>query len=67
MEIYVVMESAVIKYEEFERPMGVFSSEAKAQEAVEIYTQESKDVGDNYDYYYIKRELDKIYRHIDID
>ena len=65
MEIYIVMESAVIAYEEFERPVGAFSSEAKAQEAVEIYTQKSKESGKNYDYYHIKRELDKIYRHID--
>jgi hypothetical protein len=65
MEVYIVIECAIIAYEEFDRPMGVFSSEAKAQEAVEVYTQESKDSGKNYDYYYTKRELDKIYRHID--
>lgn len=65
MEVYIVMECATIAYEEFDRPMGVFSSEVKAQEAVEVYTQESKDFGKNYNYYYIKRKLDKIYRHID--
>lgn len=53
MEAYIVIECATIDYEEFNRPVGVFSSEPKAQEAVAVYTQKSKDSGENYDYYYI--------------
>jgi uncharacterized protein YfcZ (UPF0381/DUF406 family) len=43
MKVYIVMEYAVIEYEECTQVMGVFSSEDKAKEAIAEYTKWSKD------------------------
>jgi hypothetical protein len=61
MKVYVVMESAVIEYEEYERLMGVFSSEAKAKEAIAEYEEWSKDSKWRYEYTYIECEVDQIW------
>ena len=43
MKVYVVVEYAVVKYEEYTRVMGVFSDEDKAQAAVREYEKEAED------------------------
>ena len=61
MKVYVVMESAVIAYEEYERLMGVFSSEAKANEAIEEYKLHVNDSCWRYEYYYVECEVDTVW------
>ena len=61
MKVYVVMEEATIAYEEYERLMGVFSTEAKANEAIEEYTRQVNDSCWRYEYYLIEREVDKLW------
>ena len=61
MKVYVVVEYAVIEYEECTRVMGVFSSEDKAKEAVKDYEEWSKDSRWSYDYEYEEYEVDQIW------
>ena len=61
MKVYVVMEEATIAHEEYERLMGVFSTEAKANEAIEEYTRHINDSCWRYEYYLVAREVDKIW------
>ena len=64
MKVYVVMEEATIAGQECERVMGVFSSEEKASEAAYKYEQHVKDSCWAYNYYWIEREIDKIWEDI---
>ena len=61
MKVYVVMEEATIAYEEYERLMGVFSTEAKANEAIEEYKRHVNDSCWRHEYYCVEREVDKIW------
>ena len=61
MKVYVVMEEATIAFEDYERVMGVFSSEEKASEAAYKYAQRVKDSCWHHSYYWIEREIDKIW------
>lgn len=61
MKVYVVMEYAVIEYEECTRLMGVFSSEAKASEATAEYTKWYKDSRWRHEYNYIECEVDPVW------
>jgi hypothetical protein len=61
MKVYVVMETAVIAHEEYERLMGVFSSEAKANEAMEEYKRLVNDSCWSYEYYWIDCEVDSLW------
>ena len=61
MKVYVVMEEATIAFEEYERVMGVFSSNEKASEAAQEYQQRVNDFCWTYKYYWIEREVDQIW------
>ena len=61
MKVYVVMEYAVIEYEECTRVMGVFSSVDKAKEAVVEYEKEATDSYWRYEYGYEEYELDGLW------
>lgn len=61
MKVYVVMEYAVIEYEECIRVMGVFSDENKAKEAVKDYEKWSKDSHWRHEYNYYEYEVDKLW------
>ena len=60
MKVFVVMEYAVIEYEECCRVMGVFSNADKAQEAIREYEKEAEDSCWRHDYEYEEYELDNI-------
>lgn len=60
MKVYVVMEYAVIEYEECTRVMGVFSSVDTAAEAVVEYEKEAADSCWHYEYFYEEYELDSL-------
>ena len=61
MKVYVVMEYAVIEYEECERLMGVFSSKTKAKEAIATYEDWSKGSRWRHEYNYIECEVDQVW------
>ena len=61
MKVYVVVEYAVIEYEECTRVMGVFSSEAKAKDAIKDYEEWSKDSSWRHEYNYEEYEVDQIW------
>ena len=61
MKVYVVMEYAVIEYEECTRVMGVFSSVDKAAEAVVEYEKEAADSRWRHEYAYEEYELDSLW------
>ncbi len=61
MKVYVVMETAVIAHEEYERLMGVFSTEAKANGAIEEYERRVNDSCWSYAYYSVEREVDELW------
>lgn len=61
MKVYIVMEYAVIEYEECTQVMGVFSSEDKAKEAIAEYTEWSKDSKWRHEYSYIECEVDQVW------
>ena len=61
MKVYVVVEFAVIEYEECTRVMGVFSSENKAKEAIKDYEEWSKDSRWRHEYSYEEYEVDQIW------
>ena len=61
MKVYVVVEYAVIEYEECTRVMGVFSSVDKAAEAVVEYEKEATDSRWRYEYSYEDYELDSLW------
>lgn len=64
MKVYVVYEHAVIEYEDCVRNMGVFSSEAKAKEAIEDYEDIAELYKEDYEYNYEEFELDTIWAEI---
>ena len=61
MKVYVVVEYAVIEYEEYTRVMGVFSDEDKAQAAIREYEKEAEDSFGYHEYDYEEHEVDKIW------
>ena len=61
MKVYVVVEFAVIEYEERTEVMGVFSSEAKAKEAITEYENWSKDSKYRHEYQCFEYEVDKLW------
>ena len=61
MKVYVVMEYAVIEHEECERPMGVFSSIAKAEEAIAEYKKWSEDSRWYHEYNYYEYGVDQVW------
>jgi hypothetical protein len=61
MKVYVVMESALVAGEECERLMGVFSSAAKANDAVEAYEKHVYNSCWHYEYYCIECEVDQLW------
>lgn len=61
MKVYVVVEYAVIEYEECTQVMGVFSSEDKAKEAIKDYEEWSKDSPWRNEYGYYEYEVDRIW------
>ncbi len=61
MKVYIVIECAVIEYEECTRVMGVFSSEDKAKEAIVEYTEWSKDFKWRHEYSYSECEVDQVW------
>lgn len=61
MKVYVVIEYAVIEYEECTRVMGVFSDENKAAEAVKEYEKEAADSRWCHEYEYEEYELDSLW------
>ena len=61
MKVYVVVEFAVIEYEECTEVMGVFSSEAKAKEAIAEYENNTKGSRWRHEYNYFEYELDQVW------
>jgi hypothetical protein len=61
MKIYVVMEHAVIGYDEYHDIMCVCSSVDKAKEAIAEYTEWSKDSRGRHEYNYYEYEVDQIW------
>ena len=61
MKVYVVMEYAVIGYEECHEIMCVCSSVNKAKEAIAEYTEWSKDSRGRHEYNYYEYEVDQIW------
>ena len=61
MKVYVVMEYAVIGYEEYHEVMGVFSSVDKAKEAIAEYEKGSKDSRWRHEYSYYEYEVDQVW------
>ena len=62
MKVYVVIEYAVIEYEEYTSVMGIFSSEAKAKEAITEYEAWfNKGSRGRREYSYEEYEVDKIW------
>ena len=62
MKVYVVLEEATVAGEEYERLMGVFSSDEKACEAAKVYEQNVKDSCWRYTYIWVEREVDEIWQ-----
>ena len=61
MKVYVVMEHAVIGYEEYHDIMCVCSSVDKAKEAIAEYTEWSKGSRGRHEYNYYEYEVDQIW------
>lgn len=61
MKVYVVMEYAVIAFEECTGVMSVFSSEAKAKEAIAEYEKHYKDSSWRHEFRYEEYEVDKVW------
>ena len=61
MKAYVVVEFAVIEYEECTRVMGVFSSVDKAEAAIKEYEKETEDSRWNHEYAYEEFEVDNVW------
>ena len=59
MKVYVVMEHAVIGYDEYHDIMCVCSSVDKAKEAIAEYTEWSKDSRGRHEYNYYEYEVDQ--------
>ena len=62
MKVFIVMEYAVIEYEECCRVMGVFSSVDKAQEAIRAYEKEAEGSRWRHEYAYEEYELDSLWQ-----
>lgn len=60
MKVYVVVEYASMGYEKYVDVMGVFSSEAKAMEAIAEYEEHTKDCW-NHDYSCQVYEMNRIW------
>ena len=61
MTVYIVIEEVTIAGQDCERVMGVFSSDKKASEAVYMYQQHVNGSRWTYKYYWIEREVDKLW------
>ena len=61
MKVYVVVEFAVIEYEECTQVMGVYSTVDKAKEAIAEYEEWSKDSRWRHEYSYFEYEIDKVW------
>lgn len=61
MKVYVVIEEVTIAGQDYEKVMGVFSSDEKASEAAYEYKQHVNDSCWTYKYYWIEREVDQIW------
>ena len=61
MKVYIVMEYAVIEYEECYDIMGVFSSAAKAKEAIAEYKEHTKNCCGHHEYSWYEYEVDQIW------
>ena len=64
MKVFVVVEFAVIEYEERTEVMGVFSSEDKAQEAIAEYEKNTKDSRWRHEYNYFEYKVDQIWEEV---
>lgn len=65
MKVYVVIEYAVIEYEECYNTMGVYSSKEKARTAIEEYKEVAKEWKHRTEYSYHEFELDRSYYDVD--
>ena len=61
MKVYVVMEEVTIAGQDYERVMGVFSSNEKASEAAKEYKQHVYNSCWHYEYYCIECEVDQLW------
>lgn len=61
MELYVIIQSAIIEYEECTNILAVCSSEAKAIEAIARYEDYYKDSPWSHTHYYETYTLDEIW------
>ena len=61
MKVYIVMEYAVIEYEECHEVMCVCSSVDKAKDAIAEYAEWSKDSRGQHEYSYYEYEVDKVW------
>ena len=62
MKVYIVMEYAVIEYEDCCRVMGVFSSVDKAAEAMAEYEKDTEDSRWRHEYFSEEYELDNLWQ-----
>ena len=67
MTVYVVYERAVIEHEECIRPMGVFSSEDNAKEAIKEYEDIAEIYEEDFEYGYEEFRLDAVWTEIGED
>ena len=61
MKAYVVIELAIIEYEECFNVMGVFSSIEKAEEAIARYEEHYRDAPWHHEFYYEDYAIDEIW------
>ncbi len=61
MKAYVVIEYAVIEYEECVRAVGVFSSIEKAEAAIKEYEEDAKRWEEHFEYHWEEFELDQVW------
>lgn len=61
MKAYVVIEYAVIEYEESVRAVGVFSSVEKAEAAIAEYEEDAKRWDDPFEYHWEEFDMDKVW------
>ncbi len=61
MKVYVVIEYAVIEYEECVRAVGVFSSIEKAKAAIVEYEEDSKRWKARHEYHWEEFDIDKVW------
>ena len=61
MKVYVVIEYAVIEYEECVRAVGVFSSIEKAETAIKEYEEDAKRWKARHEYHWEEFKLDQVW------